>query len=252
MPITADLSVTKALVTGASSEGLGRFFAEVLSTAGSEVFVAARRRSKLEELVESIRKSGGKASSVELDVTDCAEVANVMRDHGPFDIVVNNAGVSVAAPILQQSEADYDLVMNTNLKGVWNIAKEAARSLKEAGKQGSIINIASITGLRQASAITPYAVSKAAVIHMTKQMALEFARYGIRVNAIAPGYFESDLTRDFFATDEGRELIGRIPMKRPGNYESLIGPVLMFADPGSSFVTGAVLAVDGGHVLSTL
>ena len=252
MGISSDLSGKRALVTGASSAGLGQYFAQTLSQCGAEVVVSARRQSKLEELVSNITQSGGTAAAVSLDVTNIAEVETMMRQHGPFDIVVNNAGVSVPKPILQQEEADYDLVMDTNLKGVWNIGKEAARALKEAGKSGSIINIASVTGLRQAGALTPYAVSKAAVVHMTKQMALEFARYGIRVNAIAPGYFESDLTRDFFKTKEGQALLERIPMHRFGDYDSLRGPLLMFADEQTSFVTGSVLAVDGGHLLSSL
>ena len=246
MSIAADLTGKTALVTGASSEGFGRFFAEVLSKAGADVTVSARRRSRLDEVIAAIERTGGRGHAVALDVTDLSAVQSRMEGHGPFDIIVNNAGVSVPKPILQQEEEDFDLVLGTNLKGVWNVAKEGARALKLAGRPGSIINIASITGLRPADAITPYAVSKAAVIHMTKQMALEFARYGIRVNAIAPGYFESDLTRAFFATERGRALIERIPMQRLGDYESLAGPLLLLADDASSFMTGNTLYVDGG------
>jgi NAD(P)-dependent dehydrogenase (short-subunit alcohol dehydrogenase family) len=252
MGISADLTGKTALVTGASSEGFGRFFAEVLGKAGAEVTVSARRRSRLDEVTTAIEQAGGRSHAVALDVTDLAAIQRLMEEHGPFDIIVNNAGVSVPKPILQQEDEDYDLVLGTNLKGVWNVAKEGARALKRAERPGSIINIASITGLRQADAITPYAVSKAAVIHMTKQMALEFARLGIRVNALAPGYFESDLTRAFFETERGRALIERIPMKRLGDYESLAGPLLLLADDASAFMTGAVITVDGGHVLSPL
>lgn len=252
MTISADLTGKTALVTGASSEGFGRFFAEVLSRAGADVTVSARRRSRLDEVIAAIERVGGRGQAVALDVTDLVAVQRLMEEHGPFDIIVNNAGVSVPKPILQQEEEDYDLVLGTNLKGVWNVAKEGARALKRAQRPGSIINIASITGLREADAITPYAVSKAAVIHMTKQMALEFARLGIRVNALAPGYFESDLTRAFFATERGRALIERIPMQRLGDYESLAGPLLLLADDASSFMTGAVISVDGGHLLSPL
>ena len=252
MSIFAKLDGKKALVTGASSAGFGRHFAHVLADAGAAVVVSARRKPALDELVQDIGGKGGKAASVAMDVTDIASVTAVMREHGPFDIVVNNAGVSVGNPILDQTEDDYDFVINTNLKGVWNVGKEAARGMKDAGVAGSIINIASITGLRQVQAISPYAISKAGVIQMTKQMALEFARYNIRVNAIAPGYFESDLTRDYFKTERGQALIQRVPMRRLGDYKSLNGPLLLLASEDSTFITGSVIAVDGGHLLSPL
>lgn len=252
MAINANLEGKKALITGASSAGFGRHFAHVLADAGADVVVSARRKLALDELVQNISENGGKAASVAMDVTDIASVTAAMSEHGPFDIVVNNAGVSVGNPILDQTEDDYDFVINTNLKGVWNVGKEAARGMKDAGVAGSIINIASITGLRQVQAISPYAISKAGVIQMTKQMALEFARYHIRVNAIAPGYFESDLTRDYFKTERGQALIQRVPMRRLGDYKSLSGPLLLLASDDSSFMTGSVITVDGGHLLSPL
>ncbi|MEZ5892499.1 MAG: SDR family oxidoreductase [Parvularculaceae bacterium] len=252
MPISENLQGKKALVTGASSEGFGRHFAHVLTDAGATVVVSARRKPALDELVRNLNDQGGTASAAALDVTDLASVKAVMEEFGPFDIVVNNAGVSAPNPILDQTEEDYNLVIGTNLTGVWNVGKEAARGMRDANIAGSIINIASITGLRQVQRISPYAISKAGVIQMTKQMALEFARYNIRVNAIAPGYFESDLTRDYFKTEQGQALIQRVPMKRLGDYKSLNGPLLMLASDDSSFITGSVITVDGGHLLSSL
>ena len=252
MSLSADLTGKHALVTGASSQGFGRFFAKKLAANGAKVTVAARRLSALEALVNEIERDGGKADAIELDVTNIDKIKRELSNNPPFDIVVNNAGVSVAKPILEQSDEDYDFVMDTNLKGCWNIGKEAARLNIAAGKGASIINIASITGLRQVTGISPYATSKAALIQMTKQMALEFARHDIRVNCIAPGYFESDLTRDLFKTEAGDALIKRIPMRRLGDYESLGGALLLLASDASSFMTGSVLTVDGGHLINSL
>lgn len=252
MSLSADLNGKRALITGASSQGFGRFFAKKLAASGASVTVAARRLSALESLVSEIESDGGVADAVELDVIDIVQIKDEISRKPPFDIVINNAGVSVAKPILEQSEEDYDFVMDTNLKGCWNIGKETARRNIAAGKGSSIINIASITGLRQVTGISPYAISKAAVVQMTKQMALEFARHDIRVNCIVPGYFKSDLTRDLFKTEAGAALIKRIPMRRLGDYESLGGALLLLASDASSFMTGSVLTVDGGHLISSL
>ena len=252
MSFTTDLSGKKALITGASSAGFGRFFAQQLSAAGADVVVASRRIDPLKSLVAELEGAGGKADAVALDVTSTESVAAAFKAHGAFDIVVNNAGVSVAKPFLEQTDEDYDFVIDTNLKGVFNVGQAAAKALAAEGKPGSIINIASITGLRQVNTITPYAVSKAAVIQLTKQMALELARYRIRVNAIAPGYFESDLTRDLFETEAGQAMIKRIPMRRLGDYASLAGPLFLLASDASSYMTGSVIAVDGGHLLNSL
>lgn len=252
MKLTVDLSAKRALVTGASSDGFGRYFAKVLAEAGAQVVVTARRKEPLEELVQEIQYAGGVARAVTLDVASFPDVQAALDAFGPFDIVVNNAGVDIAKPLLDQTEADFDYVMDINLKGVWNVSTEAARHMCSANIAGSIINIASITGLRQVGRITPYAVSKAAVIHLTKQMALELAGNNIRVNAIAPGYFESDMTRGYFDTARGQELLSRVPMQRLGDYESLGAVLLMLASDASSFVTGSIIPVDGGHLVSTL
>lgn len=252
MTIHADLTGKRALVTGASSGGLGRYFAQVLARAGADVTVSARRIEPLNELVESIEREGGRANALQLDVSVSADVQSLLAEVEPFDVVVNNAGVDVVKPILDQSDEDFDKVIGVNLKGAWNVGNAVARSMKRAGIAGSIINIASITGLRQIGHLSTYAISKSAVIQMTKQMALELARYNIRANAIAPGYFESDMTREFFETSAGKDLIKRVPMRRLGDYESLGGVLLLLASDASSFITGSVIPVDGGHLVSSL
>ena len=200
------------------------------------------------------RRSGcsSAAQAGALDVSDMDSVLAVMREYGPFDIVVNNAGTTAPGLILDQTEEDYNAVLNTNLAGVWRVGKEAARGMKDAGIAGSIINIASITGLRQAYGNAPYSVSKAGVIHMTKQMALEFARHKIRVNAIAPGYFETDMTREFIESERGQSILKNIPLRRLGDYQSLSGLLLLLASDECAFMTGSIIPVDGGHLLSSL
>lgn len=251
MPILTDLTGKRALVTGASSQGLGRFFALTLADAGCEVMLAARRVEPMQKLAKQIEARQVRADVIRLDVTDRESVDQAL-DEQVFDIVVNNAGTSVAKPVLDQSFDDFDRIIKTNLYGTWLVSTAAARAMKAAGRSGSIINIASITGLRQAEYLTPYAVSKSGVIHLTKQLALELARYNIRVNAIAPGYFESDLTREYLRSGKGEKLLQRIPMRRFGDYESLRGPLLLLASDHSAYITGAVIPVDGGHLLSTL
>ena len=251
MPILTDLTGKRALVTGASSQGLGRFFALTLADAGCEVVLAARRVEPMQKLAKQIEARQVRADVIRLDVTDRESVDQAL-DEQVFDIVVNNAGTSVAKPVLDQSFDDFDRIIRTNLYGTWLVSTAAARAMKAAGRSGSIINIASITGLRQAEYLTPYAVSKSGVIHLTKQLALELARYNIRVNAIAPGYFESDLTREYLRSGKGEKLLQRIPMRRFGDYESLRGPLLLLASDHSAYITGAVIPVDGGHLLSTL
>lgn len=246
----------RALVTGASS-GLGRRFALTLAQAGAEVIVVARRADKLADLVAQIEALGARCTAVSLDVTDAASIAVCFdeverRAGGPADIVVNNAGVTVTKPLLQHTEADWDAVVGTNLKGGWMVAQEAARRLVAAAKGGSIVNIASILGERVAGGVAPYAVSKAGLVQATKAMALELARYGIRVNAILPGYVVTDLNRDFLESEPGQKLRARIPTRRFGQLEDLDGPLLLLASDAGRHMTGAVLAVDGGHLVSSL
>jgi NAD(P)-dependent dehydrogenase (short-subunit alcohol dehydrogenase family) len=252
----ADLQGKTALITGASG-GLGRHFASVLAAHGVRVAVAARRKRELEAVAAELSgKGGGVVVPVALDVTDAASVRTAIettvRELGHVDILVNNSGVSSNSAVLEQTESDWDRVLDTNLKGAFLMSTEVARRLKAAGRPGSIINIASVLGLRQASHVTPYAASKAGLIQLTKQLALELARVQIRVNAIAPGYVLTDINREFFATDAGAQMIKRIPQRRLGNFEDLDGPLLLLASNASSYMTGAVLTVDGGHSVNSL
>ena len=238
----------KALVTGASS-GLGAHFAQVLAAQGAEVTLGARRLAELQGVCEKITTGGGQAHAIRLDVTDAASVAEVCAE--PFDIVVNNAGISAAGPAMDYSEADWDRTMDINLKGAFLVSQAAAQKMKDNGG-GSIINIASILGLRVAGAVAAYATSKAALVQMTKATALEWARYGIRVNALCPGYIETPLNADFFATDAGQALIKRIPQRRLGRLQDLDGPLLLLASDAGAYMTGSEIAVDGGHLVSSL
>jgi len=239
------LDGTTALVTGASS-GLGAHFAFVLAKAGARVGVAARRLELLEPLVSRIHAAGGQARAFSLDVTSSASIHNCFDDFadwGPAGVLVNTAGVTVTRPVLEQTEADFDLVVDTNLKGSWLVATEAARRMVAAGVGGSIVNVASILGERVAGGVAPYAISKAGVIQATKAMALELARHRIRVNALLPGYIVTDLNKDFLESQAGQKLQTRIPSRRFGQLADLDGPLLL---------SGATLAVDGAHLVSSL
>jgi NAD(P)-dependent dehydrogenase (short-subunit alcohol dehydrogenase family) len=242
-----------ALVTGASS-GFGRHFARVLGEAGAKVAVAARRLDRLQRLEMEIREAGGQAAAVALDVTDRTSVEKAFDAAeaavGPVDILVNNAGVPANSFFLKTSESDWRGIMEVNLDGVFRVGQEAARRMSARGSGGSIINIASITAFTPLKAIAPYAASKAAVLSLTKSMALELARDKIRVNALAPGYFSTELNDDFLAGDAGRRLLERVPMRRAGRLEELDGPLLLLASDAGAFMTGSVITVDGGHLLA--
>jgi NAD(P)-dependent dehydrogenase (short-subunit alcohol dehydrogenase family) len=242
-----------ALVTGASS-GLGAHFAGVLSQAGAKVAMAARRTDRLEALAANIRKSGGTVHTVALDVTDPVSVmaafASAEAALGPIDIVVNNAGVPSQSRVLATTENEWRDVMSVNLDGVFRIAQEGARRMVTAKCPGSIINIASILGVMVKPTMAPYSASKAAVISLTQSMALELARERIRVNAIAPGYFATEINGDFWTTEAGARMVKGIPMRRIGALSELDGPLLLLASDAGAFMTGSVLTVDGGHLLT--
>lgn len=246
-----DLSGRTALVTGASS-GLGQHFAQTLARAGAEVVLAARRVDKLEAAVQGIRQAGGKASAVSLDVTDRDSVCAALDAVGAPDILVNNAGVSGTKRPLDYTDADWDWVLDTDLKGAWMTAQETARRLVAARRPGSLINITSILASRVTGLLTPYAAAKAGLSHLTRALALELARYQIRVNSIAPGYFITDINREQLTGEEGEKFKLRIPTRRFGEYPDLDGPLLLLASDAGRHMTGAELVVDGGHLVSAL
>ena len=244
----------RALVTGASS-GLGTHFARLLAANGAHLAVAARRADKLQGVVDAITAAGGQARAFSLDVTNAASVRacfDELADGGVPDVVINNAGVTVTRALLEQTEEDFDQVLDTNLKGNWLLATEAARRMVAAKKGGAIVNVASILGERVAGGVAPYAISKAGVIQATKAMALELARYGIRVNALLPGYVVTDLNRDFLTSEAGDKLRSRIPSRRFGELTDLDGPLLLLASDAGAAMSGAAVAVDGAHLVSSL
>lgn len=250
-----DITGKAALVTGASS-GFGHFFAEALAARGVRVVIAARRVDRLSALAERIASHGGQCHAVALDVSSAASVNQAVdaawQWSGGLDILVNNAGIGANASVLDMSEEEWDVNMDTNLKGAFLVAQQFAKRCVDARTPGSIINIASILGLRVAQQLSSYCASKAGLLHLTKAMALELARYNVRVNAIAPGYVETDINRDFFKTPAGERMLSRIPSRRLGQQEELLGPLLLLASQAGAYMTGSVIAVDGGHLVSTL
>lgn len=244
-----------ALVTGAGT-GLGRQFAETLADAGASVALAARRREKLDETAGIIRSNGGVAVCLDLDVTDTLSVTNCMRETiselGTPDILVNNAGIARQAFLTDMSEKDWDDVLDTNLKGVFLMAQAAANAMIETNTRGSIINIASILGLRVSKALGSYIAAKSGVVQLTKAMALEWSRHGIRANALAPGYFITEMNKDQFDEATQQKLEHVLPMGRVGEMEEISGPLLLLASDAGSYMTGSIITVDGGHLCGSL
>lgn len=246
-----DLSGKTALVTGASS-GLGAHFARCLGAAGATVVLAARRADRLRTLQAELAMATIAARSVELDVQSGESIGKALDAAGPLDIVVNNAGISIVKPALEMPEEDWDAVVDTNLRGAWLVAQGAARRWVVDKRPGSIVNIASILGLRTIGQVAPYNASKAGLIHLTRALAMEWARHRIRVNAICPGYIETEMNSAFWQTSGGKKLIERIPQRRIGRPEELDGALLLLASDAGSFMTGSVITVDGGHTVSSL
>ncbi|MGI9499850.1 MAG: SDR family NAD(P)-dependent oxidoreductase [Geminicoccaceae bacterium] len=247
-----DLRGRVALVTGAS-QGLGHRFATVLAKRGAKVALAARQVGKLEGLESEIAQNGGTANAVELDVTDASSIENCLRqvtkNLRPMDILVNNAGVAVSKPVLDQTEADWDKVVGTNLKGAFFVAQAAARHMVERGEGGAIVNIASVLALEVIGHLAPYAASKGGIWQVTKTMALELARHEIRVNALAPGYIETEINRGFLRSAAGQEMVKKVPQRRYGEPSDLDGALLLLASDAGRYMTGSIIVVDGGFML---
>jgi NAD(P)-dependent dehydrogenase (short-subunit alcohol dehydrogenase family) len=252
----AKLKGKRVLITGASS-GFGAHFARLSARCGARVVIGARRKGRLDELAGELRTLGSPAvTAIDLDVTQEASVHGAFDEiyagGGTLDIIVNNAGIGGHGSAFEQPIEEFDKIIATNLRSVWLVSTEAARRWKEAGRGGSIVNIASIQGERVATFVAAYSTSKAGVVHLTRSLALEWARYGIRVNAIEPGYVRTEMTDDLWETPHGKALISRIPMRRLGRSEELDGALLLLATDAGSWMTGATIAVDGGHLVSSL
>lgn len=241
-----------ALITGASS-GLGAHFAKTLAQAGATVALAARRKDRLDGLAKAIQAAGGTAIPLEMDVTDRASIKSGLDQlPSPATIVINNAGIARSGSFLDAKEEDTQELFDTNQKAVWDVAQLTARAMVGSETPGSIINVSSILGLATGSGVASYATSKAAVAHLTKILALELAPHQIRVNAIAPGYFTSEMTQDYLKSEHGQKILKRVPMKRHGELNELDGLVLLLASDRASFMTGTIIPIDGGHLCASL
>ena len=257
MSYSIDLSGRVALVTGASS-GLGTQFAKTLAGAGCAVVLAGRRIERLKTLRAEIEAGGGDAHVVELDVTDLdsikSAVAHAETEMGTIDILINNSGVSTTQKLVDVTEEDYDFIFNTNTKGAFFVAQEVAKRMLARAKGaapgtyvgGRIINIASMAGLKVLPQIGVYCMSKAAVVQMTKAMAVEWGKFGINVNAICPGYIDTEINHHHWQTEQGQKLISMLPRKRVGQPADLDAILVMLASNESHFVNGAVIAADDG------
>ena len=241
-----------ALVTGAS-RGLGRRFAMTLAAAGAHVALAARDMGKLEDVAREIRAAGGVAQPVQMDVTDRKSVAAGVKvaeaAMGPLRVVVNNSGIALTKRLLDVTETEWDPVIDVNLTGAFSVAQAAAKAMAAHGRGGSIVNISSILGQRTNPGVIAYNAAKAGLDHVTREMAAELAKHGIRVNALSPGYFETDMNRGYWETPPGKALMGRVPMGRLGQEEDLDGPILFLAADASAYLTGQVICLDGGHAV---
>ena len=244
-----DLSGKRALITGAST-GLGRRFAWTLARAGAEVILAARSEDKLRSLSEEIAAFGGRTVCTCLDVRDCDAIRACVdghEQHGPIDILVNNAGIAIVKSPERYADDDWDAVYETNLRAPWNLAQAVIRHRLADHRPLSVINIASVLGIRPLGHIAPYAAAKAGLINLGRELCVDLAGKGIRVNALAPGYFETEMNRDWLKSEAGERLRQRIPAGRFGQPHDLDGAILFLASDASSFMNGSLMVVDGGH-----
>jgi 3-oxoacyl-[acyl-carrier protein] reductase len=248
-----DVSQDVILITGAS-QGLGRQFARLLSAQGAAVVLAARQVDKLQSLQDEINGRGGRAFAVAMDVADTGAITEAITRAeaalGPVSVLINNAGIAVEKPAVEQTEADWDAVLSANLKGAYFTATEIARRMIARGAGGNIINVASVLGFGVNKGLSPYCASKAALIQVTKALALELAAHRIRVNALAPGYIDTDMNHAFWSTPPGEKLAKRIPQRRVGAESDLDGAILLLASSASRYMTGSTITVDGGYLLT--
>ncbi len=248
-----DVSQETILITGAS-QGLGRQFARVLAARGAAVALAARQTGKLKALEEEIRNRGGRATAVELDVTDTKSIGRAIDAAeaalGPLTVLINNAGIAIEKLAIDQTEADWDAVIGANLKGAYFLATEVARRMIARKQEGNIINIASVLGFGVMKSLSLYAISKAGIVQATRVMALELAANNIRVNALAPGYIDTDINHAIWSTPGGERLMKKIPQRRVGAESDLDGAIMLLASKASRYMTGSVVTVDGGFLLN--
>ena len=253
MPDLFDVSKEVILITGAS-QGLGRQFARMLAAHGAAVALAARQTAKLKSLEEEIRGKGGRAVAMQMDVTETASIGKAIDSAeaalGPVSVLINNAGIAIEKLAVDQSEADWDAVIGANLKGAYFAATEMARRMIARKQDGNIVNIASVLGIGVMKFLSPYTISKAGIIQATKVMALELAGNNIRVNALAPGYIDTEMNHEFWSTPSGERLTKRIPQPRVGAESDLDGAILLLASSASRYMTSSVVTVDGGFLLT--
>lgn len=249
-----DLTGSTALITGGGS-GLGKHFAQILSAAGAEVILCGRRLDVLKQVCAEIEQSGGRAVCVQMDVSDAQSITAAfaqIEKYGPITILINNAGLMAEPSLLDLTEQEWDRVNDVNLKGAWLVAKATVKQMIAKEVTGSVINIASVLGSCVQKGTGPYAASKAGLLHLTRSMALEWARYGIRVNAISPGYYVTDMAGKYLETEKGKGLLKRIPQRRLGEFDDLSGPILLLASDASAYMTGSMMTVDGGLSMSVI
>lgn len=249
-----DMSGKTVLITGGGS-GIGKHFAKTLSAAGAQVVLCGRRLAVLKEACAQIEQPGGRAAYVQMDVGDAQSITTAfsqIADVGPISVLINNAGLMAEPSLLEMTEAEWERVNDVNLKGAWLVAKSAVQRMIDNKIAGSVINIASVLGSCVQKGTGPYAASKAGLLQLTRSMALEWARYGVRVNAISPGYYGTDMAQHYLETERGTALLKRIPQRRLGELDDLSGAVLLLASGASAYMTGSMITVDGGLSMSVI